>query len=1511
MPLTEVTDPNKLESVRAAFGQGASSGELKEVADPDKLAAVKSQFETKPSSQSKTQLVSPSEDEEWLPEVLKPVSKGLNFARELLGGETVAKAPSLLLGDQPRTGAQNARELGMERRGMIPEYREVQGNPQGILQGVANTAADAIAMVGSEVTLPLELGVVGARQLGRLAGGLATDIPVAAYRAGFEEPAKALFGDISARALANKQRQGQYQTVKAAKETGEGYAEFVKGAAFGLSPAAFESARTLIDGGGLSDVADAGVEALKAYPLASVMPFWHGAKLAGERGGAPIVREGQPVQTITGKPIVANKFGEALFEPVAAVEKVAQEVAGMPAAQKVASVAQKGAEFVGQQAQKVSKYGTEALDLAERNLRPDQQEQFKAIRETAGDATKAIKPAIENTVKAVMDWGKEEVQPAWQRLTYDAVTPKDVTRQQGLTAANQILMSGESPAARNMKVAVTNHGVLRDLQTELADPRFKGATDLEKFQAIEGTLGDTQKLTEVPVMDQAARAAAQELGDLFVQNGMPLEIAQKAVPYTVLEGVRMTKQGKVADPLAPLHLSLAELKAMDPASAQTRIKAYEAIVTANMKDPNFIAAADQAWAGKGYRWVPGAEVRQRNGYAEAIREVQKEALAQGRPHFDLNVPELGELRKDYTFQLYDKLIDDLNSTPVGRKQLMQLLISSPIARMAANPTSPIHTQALAAWHSQPGGARAKLTERLNEISVEAVKNYGLAPATVLKHYDRWMSRAFTDAINAQIKLSDHIDAMGAELRLPKKVQRQIDSGRFRRKLSEEASNKRFTDMITNGDISLHDALASTVVASMIMANHLHNMAEFHDVWKAQGLLSDSKRPNTVQVAKSLVAPEERAASPDPYNFVYGKLAGKWVDKQVANQLNLVPRAMRTAIETMPYIRALNDLGSEVLGFTRFMKTTGNAIVYPIRNAITDPIIPWAASGESPYTGEGRRLNLEATADVDRMVATRNDPTGMVLSPTLREMLERGVLDPNKVPNDLAIPAHMRPGVNAMVKKMEKMVEEASDPTARVKALTHAFMYAKAMGTAGMVEMPLAGLAAAKDAYKASMLAREGGQTRRLTAARAPSEFIGALNDHLSEIALAQLIGKMETKRAVWAYKVARNKLKLDPDRAAIFVRDTVYGIDKPTELMSRVSQNPLSLIMLPLFSRYGLWQPKRALQRALNDRNLWVNSMLMHGMDAMNEEDLLRDPFLETNHQDRLNRLHVQHVAAGDIGLGSVNGVQEFMRFAGVPEAVVSSVGKPNNLIDQDLTNLIGGQTFIHQYKPEKQNLEAWTQFGVYGGLVSQAMNDQLRNPEFREQTGLRPGETKSLLSTAPRELTKSLVYHTFPSSWLTPSRPEDPSSTPIPIPFIGRAAGVTEKIGRAAIEGRPALKNVYGEKINPIDMASREFGSFAPNIIDGASFQARLAAKLKAQENEVRKKMVENTLTQVPPNLPEEERRRLQEQINLSAGHIASTTEEAYTWPSKKISRDEAIRQQRERAKAYYERMKKLKEGE
>lgn len=166
------------------------------------------------------------EEYEQLPESLKPVKTALNVVRSGVSGEIVPQAVDWvrhLFGDEhEKTGATVSRELELERRGggMLPEYRQLSGGPvDKSIQFAANAAGDVVGMVGSIPALATEALTMAGRDLGRAAGALTTDVATAAYRHGYEALARKLFGDISARALAHKQQDGDWESFRAVKES--------------------------------------------------------------------------------------------------------------------------------------------------------------------------------------------------------------------------------------------------------------------------------------------------------------------------------------------------------------------------------------------------------------------------------------------------------------------------------------------------------------------------------------------------------------------------------------------------------------------------------------------------------------------------------------------------------------------------------------------------------------------------------------------------------------------------------------------------------------------------------------------------------------------------------------------------------------------------------------------------------------------------------------------------------------------------------------------------------------------------------------------------------------------------------------------------------------------------------------------------------------------------------------------------------------------------------------------
>lgn len=1550
--MRKVTDPSLLAELNAP---APSAPAMKPVSDPSLLAVLNAPApKAKPVSDPKLleELNKPAaepesalaREEREFAEALPTAAKLVTAGRELVSGETIAQLPERL---GLKGGAQASRELQTTiRQPLVPGYREVKGGVASqALQEAANIAAGAVGIVGTAISLPAELAVQAGRAIGAGLGAGAADLAGAAYRAGLEGPAVAMFGELGARSLANQQRKGNYVTKQAIADRAESGKEWVEGAAFGLSPAAFVGIKAAIDG--KQDPVGESWEALKAYPVESLLPAWHGVKKAGTVKGKPLMeapkgaiaeaaqaagRELAPeqVQTTSGKPVVLNKFGEALYSPTTAAQKLVER-ATKPSPEKT-------------------------LQNVERRV--------PGLRERVGD-----------TIGDALAWTRETVEPQWQKMAFDVVSPEQLTVQRGISAAKTATKDIRSPAADNLAKAVQQYGVLRDMETELADPAFKAASDLEKFQAIEGTLPGVETFREAPVLDKENRAIAQALGEQFVAYGMDVETAQKAVPYLVLETMRNNRAGQFVDPMGALTKVLGDFKSATPEQAKALTDGLSVFVKARMNDPNFIAAADTQWSGQGYRWVPGKEVRQRDKYMQSLDAIRKADKEMGRTVFDISIPELGELRKDYVYSMYANLVDDLRSSPEGSQRVLQLLRSSPISRFAANPTAPTHIQMLAAWANQPGGKRVQLMDLLNRAGMEAAENYGYDPAVIAKRHDRYLSRAFTDAIESDVRMTQFLKQMESEVPALSPTLAKFQTPRFKRKLDPETSNKRFVDMVNRGEISLHDALTSTIVGTMTVNKHLANMNELYNRWSSEGLLSDTKRSGYKQMSLERAAGKGKAASSDPYNFVYGKLAGKWVQPELAHQLGLVKSAMERWGETYPMLHAVNEFCNESLRFNRFTHTMLNQPQHLYRNATSDPLLPMVATGLNPYFGEGKKILMEVQAASDRFERTVNSPEGAVMSPELAEMNEQGLnlrvaLAMENLPQGAA------DAINRQADFIVNATRQATDPMDRVGAFARAATYTRAYGntiTKGVasiwwaykdtvaaykgdkpvleaqhrVELAQAKLQsaerklqiarngkdkavidAANTAYKDAVTEMQ--KSKRVldskmqqyraalrlpmdpelsTAHKAimwPSQFMANYNAYLNDTAIVLAAAKMERERAMWTYTLARRKLGLDPARAAIFVKEHVYGHERAPEAVRFISNNPMALIGIPLFVNYGLWQTSKYTRKALNDPKLWQAYVVSQGLKAVNEHDVLQEPEGDKALTARLNKVFLQRTAFADLGLGTVKGVEDALSELGLSRELVKSVmGRPESALAFNLSDPIGGQTFLHQINADRSGGDLFFQFGVYGPAFSQQLDENMRN--FNDPGSMPMPGDKSAPSWA-KATWRSLVLASFPST-MHVKNIGFTREVPVVAPFGRAITGVTQQV-RAKMEGNKVLRNMYGGEISPMEVAGKEVGWVVPNIMDSVAYMGSLNRRMEYEAN-VMSANERKYNSSLPPNMNAAMRN-----ASVSESHINTVINTAimrlnYGWPMGLISRERAVLEIKRLEKLKQDAINRLKKDE
>lgn len=1253
------------------------------------------------------------------------------------------------------TGAQGMQALDEARRtrGQSPELRAVDSSTaQGALQFATNALGDVVGIAAAPVGLAVEGGVLGGKIAGKLAGGIAADAAGVAQRAGFDDVADWIVGTTAAKAIAKQQERGEYQTAKAAGDVASLGVETVKGLAFGASPPAFNAAQRYAETGSAAEAADAAWEAFKAYPVASVLPFSHAARAATQVGGTPAMVDGAPVQTVKGEPVPLNAAGRLAFEPITK----AKEALGQPT----------GA--VGQWA---------ARKLAEAEV---------------------------------------AVQPTIQRLAYDVV-PNDIVKAQRAQALAVKAGREPSPAATEMATVVQRYNNLRDLETELSASQFADATPFEKFAAIEGALPESTVAYEAPVsLDGAAREAGQRLGQVLVASGMDETLAQQTVPFVLFEGVRSAQRGQLDDPTKAIAALEQQLSALSAADRAVEVSKLAQVVSQQMADPAFLAAADQAWSMPqgGYRWTPGSQVRQRDSYMAALKATRDADMAAGRKTFELDSPDLGQLSKDYTAALYSKLVDDVASTPDGRLRVMTALRSSPVARLQANPSAPPHIQALATW-ANGSPTRRNFVDAINKASLEIADNLGVDPVVIAKNYDRYLSRAFTEHLEAQAKLQESIGLLDAGMAFAVGWGRK-QSGRYKRKLSQESSGNKLMDMVANGDLDLTAALQGTADQMIATSQQLHMLGKWHDELTANGMVSDKPRPGWVYTGDKKAAPAKDAASKNPYNFTYGKLADKYVHPQVAKQLGLAKAAMQ---KSWPIMQTW-----------RLMHTAFNLPIYPWRNFVQDHGYIYAATGLAPTHGLGRKLRLESASDLDRYVKAKANGQPGVVSPMMLEAIEQGAVDPSQTVADLQqLPPSLRAGVAQQAAQLAGTALKQSDPADAMRFVAEGALALRASGK--MVKELGA------SALRATEAARVTPELRNK-----PSAWLSKFNDELSRSTVVTMMAMAEQSRRLYAYRVAREHMKLPPERAALFAQHAVYGVEAPDLQLDKAMKSPVGQILLPPFLRFGAWQAKNSAQRVFNDPNLYAAWMLTQGMSATNDEDILRQegrgPF-----QARMAQAYLQRNSAPDIGLGSAKDVADVVRpFA---PRLADNLARRDTFLDLSLRDVGGYTSFLSNIDPSLSGLAALVQFNPLARYVATVTDDQLTDPI----TGI------PMLPEADPSFSRKAVKHAelvaaslFPQ-WL----------------FTGVKDAA--KAVQSVVTDKPIVTSKTGQQANVANISKLVLGPLAMTPLDQIALASQLSRRLKAKQRETSESAAKYTRT-IPLDIPPDTRaaRATAQQVNAQA---------------------------------------------
>ena len=424
--------------------------------------------------------------------------------------------------------------------------------------------------------------------------------------------------------------------------------------------------------------------------------------------------------------------------------------------------------------------------------------------------------------------------------------------------------------------------------------------------------------------------------------------------------------------------------------------------------------------------------------------------------------------------------------------------------------------------------------------------------------------------------------------------------------------------------------------------------------------------------------------------------------------------------------------------------------------------------------------------------------------------------------------------------------------------------------------------ALKDSSEDRKAAIAAGEASIPASLGAASKYLQRANQHLNDTALALSLSQAEQTRALWAYSVARDHLKLDKDRAAIFVRDTMYGHERPSpQMISIMNSLPALAGVVPLFLRYGLWQTQRFSQRTLAHPHLWASYAIAKGLDAINENELLGEANGENNWKHRLADIHTRHTAVADVGLNTVGGIQEVGKLLGAPESLMKALGNPDDPITVGLSDIIGGQTFLHQIDPRKTGFNYLFQLGLFGGNLAQ-LADPNKQLEGYTDIGLAPGETGVL--PAAREIGKGLLVKALPSSQVV-----NFNGLRVPLP-LGRTIQALAGLAVAGKKGEMPNKNAYGDKVNPVNEIARALGPGMPNVIDSVAAMRSISKAMKANAMQFNMDLHKHQLKRVDPNISAELRSAILSENQINSAAKMQQMRLSFAWQYNFITRAEAL---------------------
>lgn len=556
-----------------------------------------------------------------------------------------------------------------------------------------------------------------------------------------------------------------------------------------------------------------------------------------------------------------------------------------------------------------------------------------------------------------------------------------------------------------------------------------------------------------------------------------------------------------------------------------------------------------------------------------------EALKGTEAGFAMPLTQSGALLNTSPFKLFMANAKRMKASKEWDAQLMAAILQGPEVRFISSDKAPPLARWLSEEMADPNSVSHQHRKLIRAQQLELLDVHGMSPMTVLDHYDAYLSRQWTDAAEMSVKLKQELDLdiRGGPMK--------GTGARHKRQLTEGESSKRLVEFMAN-DVD-GTTPAEIIKFSVDNTQTLIEKVRFFNQYKAllekNNIISDTQRPGYTRIMGS------KDATPggigDPYNFMFGALADKWVPTSVARQ--------------MRGIKEMYSRAPALLTYWKLIRTVYNPMGYHFRNELGDLGNIAAVTGWMPYSKQWRRqmheVNKEMAA-LDKGVRSRDAAT-----------IEVGGLSDQMLFDDAANSPLARAGdryASARFKDMDLTPEGIFDRIKEMKSLLITGDWTKSAGkkAAKLRKAWDESRARAVEEYQAHIDEKGSalGGKLAMTTSR-----LRDLNKYLGTTALARWTMKQEYRRRLFAYKMAKHEMKMSDAEAVQWAKNTLhdYG-DKPAWL-NQAQTNPYGAMIIPPFATYGIKQGFHAIRATMNNPELFFTGSMVRAMNAHDFADML------------------------------------------------------------------------------------------------------------------------------------------------------------------------------------------------------------------------------------------------------------------------------------------------------------------